>query len=47
MRYEDWSYFRWITDTENQETDEKYVSYRKRRALEGETGGPAGCQRRK
>lgn len=42
-----WSYVRWITDSENQEMVDKCVSYRKRRELEGGTGGQAGYQRMK
>lgn len=39
------SYFRWITDTENQKTNEKGNRHQQRRELEGGTGGQAGCQR--
>lgn len=41
------SYFRWITDTDNQETDEKRDRHRQRRELECGTGGQAECQKMK
>lgn len=41
------SYLRWITDTDNQETDEKRDRHSPGRELESGTGGQAECQRMK